>query len=140
MIEENNLDDIKTITLTKKEALYLSDNISLMMELPRGSYQTPARALFGSARIAVPLEIVEKIGFAVLITTEPGDLESGNGFARKATLEFSVSELLILRECCDSSYQDIGLDLIRKIYSLILEKDFSEIKLVQNLTKDIMEF
>lgn len=131
MFEDIELDDIKSLALTKSEALYLSENITVLMEFGAGKYQAPGRPLFASARVAVPLEIIQKIGFAVLVTTQREDAET------EVSVEFTVAELLILRECCDSRYDAGGESLTRKIYSLILEKEFSEMKLVESLTKGV---
>ena len=103
MFEDIELDDIKSLALTKSEALYLSENITVLMEFGAGKYQAPGRPLFASARVAVPLEIIQKIGFAVLVTTQREDAET------EVSVEFTVAELLILRECCDSGY-DSGCD------------------------------
>ena len=69
-----SLEAIKTITITRNEALYLSDSVTLLLEHDTDQGQiahVPARHLIGSSLIAVPVEVIERIGLAVLLTTDP---------------------------------------------------------------------
>ena len=134
-IEE--LEEMKHITLTRNEALYLSDSVTLLLEhiAENGRYQSPARTLDPSAGVPVPIEIINRLGLAVLITTDPYNK------SQTCEMEFSVSELYLIRECCQSfirvNKEPVGYNLIRKIYRLILEKDLKEREVFEILTQDV---
>ena len=68
------LDGIYTIDLSRNEALYLDDCLSLMIErelTPEGIIShTSMRQVIPSAQLAVPIELIDKIALAVLYTTE----------------------------------------------------------------------
>jgi hypothetical protein len=58
-----------------------------------------------------------------------------------ADLVVTVSELYLLRECCQSyvthGNEPVGYNLIRKIYSLLLHEELKERELFDNLLSDI---
>ena len=134
-IEE--LESMKNLILTRNEALYLSDSVTLLLEhfAENGRYQSPARTLVPSAGVPVPIEIIQRLGLAVLLTTDPYNTE------QTCEMDFSVSELFLLRECCQSfirvNKEPVGYNLIRKIYRLILEKDLKEREVFEILTHDV---
>jgi len=137
--EDAFLGAIKALPLTRNEALYLSDSVTLLMEhVPEnGRIHIPARQLMPQAGVPVPLDLIQKVGLAVLLTTNT--LEE-----REDTLyeiEVTVADLFLLRECCQSfikiNNELVGFNLLRKIYGLILEEDMRERRLFQNLTRGI---
>ena len=95
----------------------------------------PARHLVASACIPVPVEVVERIGLAVLLTTEP------ENYDQTAEIEIPLAELFLLRECCQSfikvNREAVGYNLLRKIYALILEENLKERVMFDKLTSDI---
>ena len=131
------LDEIKYLTVTRNEALYLSDSVTLMLEqdTDKGRINMPARHLVSSACIPVPVEVVERIGLAVLLTTEP------ENYDQTAEIEIPLAELFLLRECCQSfikvNREAVGYNLLRKIYALILEENLKERVMFDKLTSDI---
>ena len=131
------LESLRTLTLTQFEALFLSDSVTLLMEHDgdRAKFQIPARGLQPSASVPVPLEMITRIGLAVLLAT---DL---NNTSKMADLVVNVSELYLLRECCQSyvthGNEPVGYNLIRKIYKLLLEKELKEREIFDNLLSDI---
>lgn len=131
------LESLRTLTLTQYEALFLSDSVTLLMEhdADKSRFQIPARGLQPSASVPVPLEMITRIGLAVLLATDP------NNTSKKADLIVNVSELYLLRECCQSyithGNEPVGYSLIRKIYRLLLEKELKERELFDNLLSDI---
>tara|TARA_R110000744_G_scaffold79587_2_gene156228 strand:- start:1719 stop:2276 length:558 start_codon:yes stop_codon:yes gene_type:complete len=130
---ESALDQMKNITLTKNEALYLSDSITLLMEHEQtpGLVHMPARHLTAQASVPVPFELIQKIGIAVLIATDPENSSC------EATIELSMADLYLLRECCQTyirvNKELVGYNLIRKVYSLLLEDLLKEKHLVETL-------
>ena len=94
----SGLEEIKTLVVTRNEALYLSDSVTLLMEhiSERGRIQIPVRNLLPQAGVPVPMEIIQKVGMAVLITTDKNMIKS------QANIILSVADLYLLRECCQS--------------------------------------
>ena len=131
------LDEIKYLTVTRNEALYLSDSVTLMLEqdTDKGRINMPARHLVARACIPVPVEVVERIGLAVLLTTEP------ENYDQTAEIEIPLAELFLLRECCQAfikvNREAVGYNLLRKIYALILEENLKERVMFDKLTSDI---
>ena len=72
-LDDEELEDFdmmtKTIELTRNEALFIDDNITLMTE-ERGLNVGTMRNVAPSATIPVPLDFVEKIGMAILMTLD----------------------------------------------------------------------
>ena len=134
---DERLSEEKELTLTRNEALYLSDSVTILLEHieDTGRVHAPSGSLLPSAKVATPIETIEKIGHAVLGSTDP------NNFGGTATISLPVADLYLLRECCQSyvrvNNELVGFNLLRKIYSLILESDIKEKELVENLTKEI---
>ena len=79
--------------------------------------------------------MITRVGLAVLLTTDPQNQ------SRTTEMPTSMSELFILRECCQSfiTYGDelVGYNLIRKIYKLLLEDDFKQRKFIEKITSDL---
>jgi len=134
---DDHLEDEKVLQLTRNEALYLSDSMTLLMEhTPEmGKIHLPARQLMPQAGVPVPIELIQKIGLAVLVATAPENEE------QLADMEVNVAELFLLRECCQSfikiNNELVGYNLLRKIYYLILERDIEERSFIENLTQGI---
>tara|TARA_R110000765_G_scaffold196799_1_gene302469 strand:- start:1492 stop:2037 length:546 start_codon:yes stop_codon:yes gene_type:complete len=136
---EDILDQIKELTLTKNEALYLSDSITLLMEHEQvpGLVHIPARHLSAHAVVPVPVDIIQKIGMAVLLVTDP-DNTSG-----ETTIELSVADLYLLRECCQSyvriNKELVGYNLARKVYALLLDGLVKEKIFLETITETAEE-
>ena len=136
---ENTLDQMKELTLTKNEALYLSDSITLLMEHEQtpGIAHMPARHLSAHAVISVPVDLIQKIGLAVLMVTEPSNTIG------EATIQLTVADLYLLRECCQSyvriNKELVGYNLARKVYSLLLEDAVKERTFVETMMETAEE-
>ena len=134
---EDMLQEEKFLTLTRNEALYLSDSVTVLLEhVPEaGRIHSPSASLVPSATVSTPIETIQKIGMACLESTDP------NNFGGTSTISLPVSDLYLLRECCKSyakvGHELVGFNLLRKIYHLILENDVKERELIDNLTKEI---
>ena len=131
------LDSVKMIALTRAEALFLSDSMTLLLEHDKDdkSFQLPARSLKASATVPVSLEMITRVGLTVLLTTDPKNQ------SRMAEMPIAVSELFILRECCQSfiTYGDelVGYNLARKIYRLLLEDGMKHRDFIERITSDL---
>jgi hypothetical protein len=133
----------KVLTLTRNEALYLSDSITLIVDMrpdnaSPGQVSTPARHLMASAVVPVPVYLVQKIGMAVLESTDPTNEK------QTADIDISVADLYILRECCQSyikiNAEPVGYNLLRKVYALMLEEEIreqTEWTFIDDLTKGL---
>jgi len=136
--EDDFLSALKALPLTRNEALYLSDSVTLLMEhIPeQGKIHMPARQLMPQAGVPVPLDLIQKIGLAVLVTTSSFE-EDDILF----DLEVTVADLFLLRECCQSfikiNNELVGFNLLRKIYERVLEEDINERRFLQRLTKGL---
>lgn len=127
----------KELSLTRNEALYLSDSITLLMEITpeQGKMQLPSRHLLPQGTVSVPIDLIQTLGMAVLLTTQD------RWALEEATIRITVADLFLLRECCQSyikvNQEYVGFNLLRKIYALILEKDLKERNFIEDITRDV---
>ena len=131
------LEQVKELSLTRNEALYLSDSVTLLMEVTpeQGKIQIPARNLYPQANVSVSVDLIQTIGMAVLLATKPSTIE------QEVIMKVNIADLFLLRECCQSyikvNREYVGFNLLRKIYALILEDDIKERDFIEDLTKDV---
>ena len=61
--EEDDFAEQKELSLTRNEALYLSDSVSLLMEITpeQGKMQIPARHLLPQGTVSVPVDLIQTI-------------------------------------------------------------------------------
>ena len=136
--EENFLNTFKILELTRNEALYLSDSVTLLMEHTpeQGRIHVPARQLMPQAGVPVPLDLIQKIGLAVLVTTNK--MEEDDSIFE---LDITIADLFLLRECCQSfikiNDEMVGFNLLRKIYELVLDEDINERRFLQRITQGL---
>ena len=134
---EYELNKTKTLSLSRNEALFLSDTFTLLIEHDResGTIQLPVRGVLPSAGMSVPVEMIQRIGIAVLMTTDPTNT------MQMTEMDFTVSELYLMRECCQTyvkmNSEPVGYNLTRKIYRLLLEDSIQEKVVFDKLTRDI---
>ena len=124
---ENDLNDFESVlhsnqtfilNLSHNEVLYLDDCLTLMIErdyqspLESGTTMSTMRNILPTAPLAVPIELVEKIGIGVLYVTD--DDNAG----KNVDLEFDASELFMLREITQSyvkvGSEPVGFNIKRK--------------------------
>ena len=135
--DEADFAEIKELSLTRNEALYLSDSITLLMEITpeSGKVQIPSRNLLPQGTVPVPVDLIQIIGMAVLLTTQD------KWALEEAKIQVSTADLFLLRECCQSyikvNQEYVGFNLLRKIYALILEKDLQERNFIEDITRDV---
>tara|TARA_Y100000593_G_C4213446_1_gene288043 strand:+ start:441 stop:899 length:459 start_codon:yes stop_codon:yes gene_type:complete len=135
---EDYLPDIenKKLRLTRNEALYIDDNISMLVEKePGDEHIHPLRPLAHSSSIPTAIELIEKIGHAILFTTDP----KNKGL--EAEIIVSDTDLFIIREIA-FSYARIGNELVgynlkRKIYTLLYSQDYQRNEITNNLLAQI---
>ena len=103
----------------------------------QGRVHMPARQLMPQAAVPVSLDLIQKIGLAVLLTTNTMEEDEDSLYE----LDLTVADLFLLRECCQSfikvNNELVGFNLLRKIYTLVLEEDMKERKFFHDMTKGI---
>ena len=110
----------KILSLTRNEALYIDDSLSMIIESQPGDERlTTVRPLSHSAGLPAPVDLLEKIGMAVLFTT---DLDNEG---EEADIPVSDTDLYMLREITHSyikiGEEPVGYNLKRKVYALLYE-------------------
>ena len=119
--ERQEIDNMssKTLSLTRNEALYIDDSLSLMIER-----ESMGEARIGTMRLQMlsapmgaPIDLIDKITLAVLYTTD--DANKG----KEAQVSVSDEDLYVIREIAQSyikvGSEMVGYNLKRKIYTLI---------------------
>lgn len=119
--ERQEIDNMssKTLSLTRNEALYIDDSLSLMIER-----ESMGEARIGTMRLQMlsapmgaPIDLIDKITLAVLYTTD--DANRG----KEAQVSVSDEDLYVIREIAQSyikvGSEMVGYNLKRKIYTLI---------------------
>ena len=113
----------KVLELTRKEALYIDDSLTMMLDGSDGGMMFSAmRPLVASASIPAPLDLIEKIAVAVLFTMD--DDNEGT----LAEVNLNDGDLLCLREICQSyiriGEEPVGYNLKRKIYMALYGTEY----------------
>jgi len=109
---------MKTLMITKAEALYL-DDVFTMLTFPEERISiSGVRPITPSAMGVAPPDLLERIGMAVLLTT------SDEGIA-EAELTVDEGELYMLREVANTNVkfldETVGFNLKIKIHKALLE-------------------
>tara|TARA_R110000796_G_scaffold156472_3_gene273267 strand:+ start:1144 stop:1569 length:426 start_codon:yes stop_codon:yes gene_type:complete len=114
---------MKSIVLTRAEALFLDDTLTVMTDRETMSGIAGIRPLGASAMMAAPPDLIDRIGMAVLLTTSTNAIS-------EAVLVVDDQELYLLRECAQSSIkfddEPVGFNLKRKIYLALLEDSYKD--------------
>lgn len=112
------------ISVTRNEALFLDDSLTLMIEnSPETQHVRPMRPIspVTGGGVPAPVELIQKIGKAVLYTC---NVTNQN---KEYLMYLDEFELLILREVCFSHVkygaEMVGFSLKRKIHECLLAKD-----------------
>ena len=124
--EKQEIDNIssKVLYLTRNEALYIDDSLSLMIEREaRGESRIGTMRLqMLSAPMGAPIDLIDKITLAVLYTTD--DTNKG----KEARVNVSDEDLYIIREVSQSyiivGSEMVGYNLKKKLYTL-LHQDYT---------------
>ncbi len=116
------------IELTRNEALFLDDSFTLMIENEspdngRG-YVSSLRPVQQTAGMPVPMDLIEKVGKAILYTTDP--INEGKAYVTN----IDHAELYMIREVA-SSYIKVGEDPVGfslkiKVAKLLFEEDLAQ--------------
>ena len=114
---------MKIIFLTRAEALFLDDALTVMTDRETLMGIVGMRPLGPSAMMSAPPDLIERIGMAILLTTSSDAI-------KEAALEVDDQELYLLRECAQSTIkfddEPVGFNLKRKIYLALLEDNYKD--------------
>ena len=135
-MDDYNVEEIRSdpfseleLELTRNEALFLDDSMTLMIEqdIPeggKGGYVTSLRPTQQTAGIPVPMDLIEKVGRAIVFTTNPQN--------EKNTYKIKVdhSELYMIREVASSfikiGEEPVGYNLKVKVSQLLFAEDLEK--------------
>ena len=124
-------EELRAITFTRDELLYIDDNLTMMLE--RGGMADnfiTVRPVQATAGLPSPVELLDKIGMAILQITDE-DLSLS-----ELTVHLTATDLYMLREIAKTTIKIngryLGLELKRKIYKLLYEDEY---RTEQNLTR-----
>jgi len=126
----------KVLSLTRNEALFIDDNLSMLVEKDLGdSALGTVRPLAHTAGLPAPIELLEKIGMALLYTMD------SNNRGKEAEIPVSDTDLYMLRELALSyarvGEEQVGYNLKRKIYTLLFSKSYERNKVADSLLSQI---
>ena len=118
----------RILTLTRNEALYLDDSLTMMLETNQGDIFSTMRPLIATAQLPAPVDLIEKIANAVLYTL---DIENRG---QEAEILVNDGDLYCLRELAQSYIrigdEPVGFSLKRKVcdllYGDLLKKESSD--------------
>ena len=126
----------QVILLTRNEALFIDDSLSMLIERePRDDRMGSVRPMAHTAGIPAPLDLLEKIGKAILFTTDPENQ------GEPAEVLMSETDLYMLREITHSyiriGEEAVGYNLKRKIYTLLYSTQYERDKTAQRLIAQV---
>jgi len=131
-------EELRAITFTRDELLYIDDNLTMMLE--RGGMAdnfVTVRPVQATAGLPSPVELLDKIGMAILQITDE-DLSLS-----ELTVHLTATDLYMLREIARSTLKIngvyVGLELKKKIYSVLYEVEYSRDKTVEKLLSEVSE-
>jgi|7_EtaG_2_1085326.scaffolds.fasta_scaffold40005_1 hypothetical protein len=114
----------KIISLNKNECLFLDDCFTVIIDGREMQGLTTLRNISSTASVPVTVDLIQKIGRAVLFTTDR------NNGGKEALVEVDETDLLALREVAQSYVkmegEAVGVNLKRKILSLLLENSYAQ--------------
>tara|TARA_R110000824_G_scaffold175297_2_gene353672 strand:+ start:562 stop:1077 length:516 start_codon:yes stop_codon:yes gene_type:complete len=122
------------LELTRNEALFLDDSFTLMIEKEKDDHIiTSMRPVQNTAGLAVPLDLMDKVGRAIVYTTHTDN----QGKVYKLPVE--ISEIFMIREIAQSFIkvgdEPVGYNLKRKVCELLYAEDLEQENREERLTK-----
>ena len=123
--EEIKTEQEYVMQLTKNEALFLDDRLTLMVQREGDEQEVYSmRPVQMTAGLAVPLDLMDKIGKAVAFTTNP----ENQGQEYEFTLD--ISEAFMIREVASSvikvDEEAVGYNLKRKVCVLLYGEELQQ--------------
>ena len=113
----------RILTLTRNEALYLDDSLTMKLETNQGDIFSTMRPLIATAQLPAPVDLIEKIANAVLYTL---DIENRG---QEAEILVNDGDLYCLRELAQSYIrigdEPVGFNLKKKIYTALFGTEYT---------------
>ena len=126
----------KSLSLTRNESLFIDDSLSMIIERDPGEERLgTVRPMAHTAGLPAPVDLLEKIGKAILFTTDP----ENNG--QEASIQVTETDLYMLREITHSYVkigdEPVGFNLKRYIYTLLYGSEYSRDKIADKLIAQV---
>lgn len=126
----------KVLLLTRNEALFIDDSLSMLIERDiHDDRLGTVRPLAHTAGIPAPVDLLEKIGKAILFTTDPD--HQGDS----AEVLLTETDLYMLREITQSyiriGEEAVGFNLKRKICILLYSTAYERDKVAKRLIAQV---
>ncbi len=134
--EELSEEAEQVILLTRNEALFIDDSLSMLIERePHDERMGTVRPMAHTAGLPAPVDLLEKIGKAILFTTDPENK------GEPAEVAMSETDLYMLREITHSyiriGEEAVGFNLKRKIYTLLYSTEYERDKTAKRLLSTV---
>ena len=115
----------KILTLTRNEAIYIDDSLTMMLETSQGEGMfSTMRPMIATAQLPAPVDLIEKIAIAVLYTID----KENDGM--EAEVSVSEGDLYCLRELAQSYVcvggEQVGYNLKLKIYNSLYGTEYHD--------------
>ena len=129
-------DETYPIHMTHNEVMFIDDSLTMMIEKDVGQESfTTMRAMLPSAVLPAPVDLLDKMGIAVLRVTDSENTEGGT------TVHLNDSEIYMLRELCHSyskvGNEYVGYNLKKKLYKALYNDTYNADKAVANLLSTV---
>ena len=126
----------KTLRLTRNEALFIDDSLTMIIERDVGEDRlTTVRPMSHTAGLPAPVDLLEKMGYAILFTTDPANE------GMEAEIPVSDTDLYMIREITHSyikiGEEAVGFNLKRKVYMLMYGEIYERDKIAKHLISQV---
>ena len=126
----------KVLQLTRNDILFIDDNLSMLVEKDLGDEALgTVRPLAHTGGLPAPIELLEKIGKALLYVSDPKNK------GQQASVPVSDTDLFMLREISLSyakvGKEAVGYNLKVKIYTLLFAKSYERDRIAENLIAQV---
>ena len=122
--EEDDFDSIlKPLYLTRNEALYLDDSLTMMLDATEGAVPfATMRPMAPSLCVPAPVDLIEKVANAILFTLD----RENEG--KEARIDVNDGDLYCLREVAQSYVrvgdEPVGFNLKKKIFLALFGAEY----------------
>ena len=122
--------------LTRNECLFIDDSLSMIIEREPGEERLgTVRPMAHTAGLPAPVDLLEKIGKAILFTTDPENT------GQPAEVSVNETDLYMLREITHSyvkiGEEPVGFNLKRKIYTLLWGTEYTRDKVAKKIIAQV---
>ena len=124
------------VWMTHNEVIFIDDSLTMMIARDmEHEAVTSMRPLMPTAKLASPVDLLDKMGIAVLRVTDPECVDRGT------TVHLNESEIYMLREICHSyckvGDEYVGYNLKRKLYTVLYRDAYATDKTASKLLASV---